>query len=96
METKIDLNFDRSLVALAGNRFGKKTYEKQVRGKLDISSGKIIIHFPDNIEKVASSFVQGFFTEWLTLYGLDAVRDRIIIESVHNPDFAVDVMNKLI
>lgn len=81
MKTVI-LKFSKTLVALAGNPFGKRTYIDQVKGKLDLSDTAVII-FPDNIEKVASSFVQGFFDEWLNTIGLDKIKSKVTIQSIH-------------
>ena len=76
----IELNFDKSLVGLAGNPFGKKSFERMVN--IDIpDDDSIVLVFPDNIKKIASSFVQGFFSKWVTEYGIEYVKDHIVIET---------------
>ena len=76
----VNLKFDKSLVALAGNPYGKSIFVNQVKGKYDLEDG-IVICFPENIEKVASSFVQGFFSEWLNSEGLNEIREKVTIHS---------------
>ena len=74
------LKFDKMYSGLASNPFGKKTYIEQVKGKVD-ESQKIRIVFPDQIESVASSFVQGFFADWIDRYGYGWIKDNIEIKA---------------
>ena len=42
MEQRIELVFAKDLSKLAGNTFGVNTYEKQVKGKIDLSKQIIL------------------------------------------------------
>ena len=65
---KVELVFNKAETRLAGFPYGRDVYMKQVNGKVDLS-GQIEIVFPKQIEKVASSFVQGFFSELVSKIG---------------------------
>jgi hypothetical protein len=56
---QIILEFNKSLARLAGNEFGEQIFNDQVKNKLDYSTKNIVI-FPDAIDYVAISFIQGF------------------------------------
>lgn len=58
-ENKISLIVDKSISRLYGYELGEEIYIKQVKNKVDYNQINII-EFPDNIENVALSFVQGF------------------------------------
>ena len=63
MMKKIELDFDRydrTLISLSGRKFGEKTYNDQVAPYIE-KQEKVTLVFPDKIEVVASSFVQGLF-----------------------------------
>lgn len=76
----IQLNFDKSLSGLAGYDFGKEIYTHQVKGKMDYNK-KNIIMFPDNIERIASSFIQGFFAEIVDEIGIEGIERKIDFQS---------------
>jgi len=80
LDNVIILKFEKSLTGLAGYDFGMETYNKQVDGKVDFSK-EITLIFPENIQRIASSFVQGFFEKIIQQIGISGVRDSIIIKS---------------
>ena len=51
---------DKSLTKLAGNSYGRKLFNEQVNGKIDLEQ-PFVIEFPEQIDYLASSFIQGFF-----------------------------------
>ena len=75
----VNLTFDKTLTGLAGNDFGKLIYTNQVKDKIDIEEG-IVIVFPSTIERIAISFVQGFSEELINKYGLEIFNKKIKIE----------------
>lgn len=80
---KIEIIVDKTLSGLAGFDYGKKVYNNQVKNKLselDYKNGFYIV-FPSEIKRVASSFVQGFFSELMTDYGYYKVVNMVKIES---------------
>lgn len=80
----IKLEFDKSETRLAGFPYGEATYKKQVREEVEIFESeheKIKIVFPIQIEKVASSFVQGFFSELINTIGYEKIEEIFVIES---------------
>lgn len=80
MENNINLSFDKATTRLAGNPYGKAVYLEQIRDKIDYSKKNIII-FPDNIEKVASSFTQGLFSEIIKRIGYTGVKETVEIKT---------------
>lgn len=80
MDTKIELKFKNSISRLAGNSYGQEIYNKQVRDIIDFSS-KTIIVFPNYIEDIAISFVQGFTLGIFEKLSKDVFLDHFIIEA---------------
>ena len=76
MEQTIKLVFKNDLTKLAGNAFGKHTYETQVKELIDFNNA-IIFEFPEQVDRVASSFVQGFFDEIVNEIGVHGVEQQI-------------------
>lgn len=77
---KIELRFDKAQTCLAGFPYGKDVYKQQVEGKINIDDNVEII-FPDQIEMVASSFVQGFFSVLVKQIGYLGIEKNIEIKS---------------
>lgn len=59
---EIELSFDKLINNLAGNRFGRDIYQSQAKAQID-PDGKNFILLPKQIEDIASSFIQGFYSE---------------------------------
>ena len=78
----IELEFDKTLSGLAGYDYGKDIYKKQVKNKIDFKQ-KTCIVFPNNIQRIASSFVQGFFEEIIANAGISSVGNTIDIKCVN-------------
>ena len=77
---KVNLVFDKTLSNLAGYDYGRKIYDEQVRGQIDLYQD-FTIEFPEQIRGVASSFVQGFFANIVETIGLLATEERANIIS---------------
>lgn len=63
MEKKINIKFDNTIVRISGNQYGQNIYEEFVEPyipELLEKKEKYIIVFPQNIEYIGSSFIQGF------------------------------------
>lgn len=80
MNNSVDLVFPKTMSGLAGYPYGKKVFDDSVKGKVS-ENDSIRICFPPEIEKVASSFTQGFFSEWLNAYGLDWILKNVKISA---------------
>ena len=93
MEQRIELVFAKDLSKLAGNTFGIKTFETQVKGRIDLSKN-IIFVFPAGIDRVASSFVQGFFDSIVNEIGISGIEEQISFES-SIPDIKEFVLENL-
>lgn len=94
MENKIELSFDKKLSGLAGYQYGMSEYKKQVEGKIDFDEDIILI-FPDNIVRIASSFIQGFFEEMVGKIGISGIEERVKIESTRNDMKDIIIKNLL-
>lgn len=76
----INLSFPKSETRLAGFPYGEEVYKNQVRDNISFE-GKITIIFPDQIEKVASSFIQGFFANIVAAIGYKGIEKNVIIKT---------------
>lgn len=94
LDNIIEIKVNKSLSGLAGYDYGKEIYIKQVKDKVDISK-KIIIIFPDNIKRIASSFVQGFFEEFVKEIGITGIKNHIEL-SVSSDKLKNSIYNNLI
>ncbi len=74
MEARIELILDRTVTRLAGYELGKKVFDEQVK-----DDSPITIVFPDNIKKLASSFIQGFFGEIIENIGIVGIEKQVTI-----------------
>ena len=72
----VKLIFDKSQTRLAGFPYGETIYDK-----ISDENEQVKLVFPNQIEKVASSFVQGFFSELINSIGYEKIEERFIIES---------------
>lgn len=80
MENNIVLEFNKMITKLAGNPFGKLVFQQQVEGKINYDSD-ITITFPERIDAIASSFIQGFFEDFVKNIGISGIEDRVTIIS---------------
>ena len=76
----IKLNFDRTITGLAGNDYGYEEYKKQIKERFDYNKSNTII-FPEQIRKVAISFVQGMFREILEQIDKNDIEKYVTIKS---------------
>lgn len=86
-EQKVALEIrDRSLTKLAGNSYGRKLFREQVDGKIDLDQ-PFTIEFPEQIDYLASSFIQGFFGKIYTEIGREGMEKNfdIIAPKIDNP-----------
>ena len=86
-EQKVALEIrDRSLTKLAGNSYGRKLFSEQVDGKIDLDQ-PFTIEFPEQIDYLASSFIQGFFGKIYTEIGREGMEKNfdIIAPRIDNP-----------
>lgn len=84
MTTKnIELTFDNTISGVAGFPLGKKTFEKQVKEHIQFDNieDSFQIIFPTNIERISSSFIQGFFAELIEKYGFNYITSKIVVET---------------
>lgn len=78
----IKLDFKKDLTKLAGNNFGKQTYANQVSHIISKKpDDDYIIIIPERIDRIASSFIQGFFDSYIKNYGFSALANHISIQS---------------
>ncbi|RHS23354.1 DUF4325 domain-containing protein [Clostridium sp. AF12-19] len=94
MSLKIELVLDKTVTRLAGYELGKKIFNEQVKEKINYNE-KTIIVFPNNITKLASSFIQGFFGEMVEKIGIAGIEKQIIIES-SNEDLRDSIIKNLL
>ena len=88
---KIEFKFDNVISVLSGNDFGRETFKKQMKGKFDMNKVNELV-FPDKIDVISSSFVQGLFSEFLNKYTPDEIASHI---SIGNTDHLSDIIDGL-
>ena len=93
-DNMIYIEANKSITGLAGFDFGNKMYEEQVKGKIDFN-GEIILVFPENIQRFASSFIQGFFEDFVTHIGISGIENNVKIES-SNKKLKEKIINDLL
>lgn len=86
---KIILKFGKADTALAGFEYGLSVFNEQVKEKIE-GEKEFEIIFPEEIELVASSFVQGFFAYLIDSVGLSEIRKNIVIKAKND-----DLTNKI-
>lgn len=91
---KIVLKFDKTAILLAGRDYGIKIYNEQVKDKIDFKN-QIILVFPDNIQSMASSFIQGFFLGFVENIGIVGIEEKVTIED-NGKNFKKLVIDNLI
>ncbi len=93
MSNSVSLVFNKTITKLAGFPYGESVYETQIKDKVDLFQPCKIV-FPSNIERVASSFVQGLFSEIVKAIGYQGVENNIEIETA-NKELTADIWDKL-
>lgn len=93
MSNSVSLVFNKTITKLAGFPYGESVYEAQIKDKVDLFQPCKIV-FPSNIERVASSFVQGLFSEIVKAIGYQGVENNIEIETA-NKELTADIWDKL-
>ena len=76
---KIELKSDKTISSLAGNSYGRECFNKFV-GKVDYDEMYEIV-FPSHVLYIATSFIQGFFDEFVKVDGVVGIQDKVKIES---------------
>ena len=76
----IELEFDKTIAGLAGNDYGYEEYKKQIMDKFNYDKKNTIV-FPEQIKKVAISFVQGMFKDILKVIDKNEIEKYVIIKS---------------
>lgn len=62
MENRIEIKGINSISRLSGNTYGQTIYTDQIEPQLNMSSKNILI-FPNTVEGVAISFVEGILSK---------------------------------
>ena len=76
LNNEFNLEIEKSTTKLSGNKLGRQIYEEQVKGKIDFDK-PIRIIFPERIDFLASSFIQGFFYEIVRQIGIRGVEENV-------------------
>jgi len=75
----INLEFDKTVSSIAGNPYGKETFDEQVKKIINYNE-KTTIVFPSYIRKIAISFIQGFTKEMIDNLGYEKFFEIIEID----------------
>ena len=76
----INLKFDKIITNLSGNRLGVIVYNEQVKDKF-INNKENEVIFPEQIEDIASSFIQGLYSEISEKYGKIEAQNLMILKA---------------
>lgn len=91
----IELSFNENIRGLAGRELGLKTFNEQLKEKILLNDTSILIKFPDNIELVSSSFMEGLFSEILKNKGYKYVEKYFKVKT-SSEHLNYDLMSKVI
>lgn len=93
MSNIIKLDIRKDLTKLAGNSFGRQVYASQVKDKINLEE-EIVIIIPERIDRIATSFIQGFFSDIVSVIGISGVEDRVkVVSSI--PDINKFILENL-
>ena len=83
MTKQIKLAIEESTTGVAGFPYGQEIFTKQVKNQLSSEAFNegIEIVLPDSIERITSSFVQGFFSYLIDKYGYYGVKKNFSIKT---------------
>jgi hypothetical protein len=91
----VELKFKNTVQGLSGNPYGRSVFDNQVKGKINYyTDDEIIIRFPENIEEVRWSFVQGFFKEIIDAIGLSETLGKVTIKA-RTQDLVDEIYDKM-
>lgn len=76
----INLEFEKSQTKLAGNPFGRQVYSEQVKNKINYND-EVTFIFPERIDGIATSFIQGFFADMVKNIGITGIKNMVTIQS---------------
>ena len=80
MEKIIELKFDKMVVDLTGNKFGRNIYNNQIEPYIDVEQRMIVI-IPECINDVGSSFIQGIYYAISERYGKSKALEILQLKS---------------
>lgn len=80
MNKEIYLKFGQQESSIAGNPYGESVFDEQIKDKMDFSVHTTII-FPNQIDDIAISFIQGFFKNMIEQVGTETCRKQITIKA---------------
>ena len=79
----INLEFNKLITNLSGNRLGVKVFKDQVKD-IFVPGKQNEVVFPEQIEDIASSFIQGLYSEISEKYGKIEAQNFMILTSQNN------------
>ncbi len=91
---RINLVFDKQLTRLAGNPYGYEVYENQIKDKINWEEVNEII-FPQQIDRIAVSFIQGFAKEILKKVDKNDV-EKLFVFKASNKELEDKILNNII
>lgn len=95
MNNVFELSFqDKTLSNLTGNKYGRSVFDKQVKEHISYDN-LITIKFPDYIDNIGSSFIQGFFDEMVGEIGINGIENNVDIYSNTIANIKEYVLKKL-
>lgn len=93
-EIKIDI--DKTITKIAGNELGVEKYNEKMKSIYkDIKNQKFKIIFPDNIDFIAPSFIQGFFEDIVLQIGIEGIENNFEFYSKQIPELKEIIIDSL-
>lgn len=84
MNNHFVVELDKSVTKLAGYDLGVFIFESQIKNKINYMDN-ITIEFPERVDSIASSFIQGFFKELVEELGISGIENNVnIVSSISN------------
>lgn len=96
MSNVFELSFeDKTISNLTGNKYGRTIYANQIKPHISYDI-PITIVFPQYIDNIASSFIQGFFDEMVGAIGISGIEQLVEIKSETIENIKHYIMKKLV
>lgn len=93
-EIKIDI--DKTITKIAGNELGVEKYNEKMKSIYkDIKNQKFKIIFPDNIDFIAPSFIQGFFEDIVLQIGIEGIENNFEFYAKQIPELKEIIIDSL-
>lgn len=77
-----EVSIQTDATSLSGYEEGQRIYQEQIKDKIDLTD-PFYIRFPDNVEAISTSFIEGLFDSIIEEVGIHVTITNTTIISIH-------------